>query len=85
MKFFKFIYKHNINTKNKHPIHRPDDNLSCYHKITFYAGIKFFNSLPPTVTILKNDMATFKAPFRKYLYTHSLYSIDEFFMCYDDL
>jgi len=39
---------------------------SCFQKSTFYAGIKIFNSLPPSVTILKNDKAKFKAAFRKY-------------------
>jgi len=29
--------------------------------------------------------AKFKAALRKYLHTHSLYSVDEFFMCKDDL
>jgi hypothetical protein len=30
-------------------------------KGTFYAGIKNFNTLPPSVTILENDKAKFKA------------------------
>ena len=76
---------HNINTRNKHHLHRPDANLCCYHKSTFYAGIKIFSSLPPSVTILKNDMAKFKAAFIKYLYTQPFYSVDEFCMCNDDL
>jgi len=37
------------------------------------------------VTVLKNDTAKFKAALRKYLHTHSLYSVDEFFVCKDDL
>jgi len=36
-------------------------DLSCLKKSTFYASIKIFNSVPPSVTILKNDMAKFKA------------------------
>ena len=76
---------HKINARNKHHFHRPDADLSCYHKSTFYAGIKIFNSLPCSVTILKTDMAKFKAAFRKYLHKHSFYSVDESFMCNDDL
>jgi len=30
-----------------------------FKESTFYAGIKLFNSLPPSVTILKNDKAKF--------------------------
>jgi hypothetical protein len=71
---------HNINTGNKHRLHRPNANLSCFPKSTFHAGIKFFNSLLPSVTILKNDKAKFKAVLRKYLHTHSFYSVDELYI-----
>jgi len=61
-------------------------DLSCFQKSTFYAGIKIFSSLLPSVTILKNDMAEFKAALRQYLHMHTpFYSVDEFFMCKDDL
>jgi len=53
-------------------------------KSTFYAGIKFFNSLPLSVKILKNDRAKFKAASHS-LHTHTFYSVDGFFMCKDDL
>jgi len=35
--------------------------------------------------VLKNEKAKFKVALRKYLNTDSLYSVDEFFMCKDDL
>jgi len=38
---------HKINTRNKHHLHRPNTNLSCFQTNTFCAGIKSFNSLPP--------------------------------------
>ena len=72
---------HDISTRNRHHLHRPNANLSCFQKSTFCAGIKFFNSLPPNVTILKNDNSKFKETLTKCIYTHSLYSVDEFFMC----
>jgi len=56
-----------------------------FKKSTCYASIKILNSLPPSVTILKNDKATFQAAVRKYLHTHSFYSVDECFMCKNDL
>jgi hypothetical protein len=74
---------HNINTSNKHHLHRPNAILSCYQKSKLYAGIKVFNSLPPSLTILKNDKAKFQAAFRKSLHIHSFYSLDKFFMCKD--
>jgi len=51
---------HNINTRNKHHLHRPNANL-CFQKSTFYAGLKIFNRLIPSVTVLKKDNAKFKA------------------------
>ena len=65
---------HNINTR--HYLHTPNANLSGFQKSIFYAGIKTFNSLPPSVTILKTAKAKLRAVLRKYLHTHSFYSVD---------
>jgi hypothetical protein len=54
-------------------------------KSTLYAGIKLLNSLPSSMTILKNDKAQIKVALRKYLHTHSFYSADEFCMCNNNL
>jgi hypothetical protein len=43
------------------------------------------NSLPPIMTILKNDKAKYKAALGKYLHIHSFYHVDEYFMCKDDI
>ena len=76
---------HNLNTRYKHHLHRPNTKLPCFHKSQLYAGIKLFNSLSPSVTILRNNKTKFQAALRKYLHTHSFYSVDEFFVCKDDL
>jgi len=68
---------HNLNTRNEHHLHRPDGNLSCFQKSTFFAGITNFQILSPIMTSLKNDKAKFKAALRKYLHTHSLYFVDD--------
>jgi hypothetical protein len=73
-----------INKRNKHHLHRPNGNLSCFQKSTFHAGIKIFNILPHSLKILKNEKAKFKVALRKYLNTQSFYSIDEFLMCKSD-
>ena len=70
---------HNINTRNKHNLHTPNANLSYFQKSIFYAGMKIFNSLPSSVTVLKNDKAKCKAALRKYVHTHSFYLVYEFF------
>ena len=61
---------HNINTMNKHNLHRPNANLSCFKKRACCVGIKIFKHLPPSVTILKNDKAKFKAAVR-IIYMHT--------------
>jgi hypothetical protein len=76
---------HNTNTRNKHNLRRPNVNLSFFQKSTFYAVIKIFKTLPLSLTILKNEKAKFEVALRKIWKTHSLYSVDEFFMCNDYL
>jgi IS1 family transposase len=72
---------HNSNTRNKHHLHRPNANLSCFQKSTLYDGIRIYNSLPSSLTSLKNGKAKFKVALKRYLNTHSFFSVDEFFMC----
>jgi hypothetical protein len=55
--------------------------MPTYLIFFLYTGIKILNNLPPSLTILYNDKAKFKAALRKYLNTHSFHSADEFFMC----
>jgi hypothetical protein len=50
--------------KRHHHHHRPNVNVSHCQKGTFYAGIKIANSLPPRVTLLKNDKAKLRAALR---------------------
>jgi hypothetical protein len=56
---------HNINKINNNQHHIPNTNLSCFQKS---AGIKIFNSIPPSLTLLKNDEAKFKAALKKYYF-----------------
>jgi hypothetical protein len=59
---------HSINTSNKHHLHRPTANLSCFQKSTFYSSIRIFNSLPCNIKNLKNEKAQFKAALRRYFH-----------------
>ena len=76
---------HNINTGNKHHLHRPVANLSCFQKGASYSGIRIFNSLPQSITNLKNKKTQFKVALKKFLNAHSFYSVDELFTCTDDM
>jgi hypothetical protein len=76
---------HSFNTRNKHHLHRPIANLSCFQKSAFYSSIRIFNNLPYSVKNLKSEKAQFKVALRRYLNAHSFYSVDEFLMCTDEL
>jgi hypothetical protein len=65
---------HKINSR--YHLHTPNANLSCFQKSPFYAAIRIFNSLPPSV-IIKNAKAKFRAVFRKYRHTPSFYTVDK--------
>jgi hypothetical protein len=67
---------------SKHHLHRPNTNL-VFKKSMFFAGIKIFNSLPRSVTVLKNEKANFRLALRACLHAHSFYPLDEIFMCRD--
>jgi hypothetical protein len=75
---------HSVDTRNKHNLHRPTANLSCFQKNAYYAGIKIFNNLPSDLKSLMNDKAQFKIALKRYLNTHSLYSDDEFLLSKND-
>ena len=43
-----------------------------------------YNSLPRSITNLKNENTHFKVALKKFLNAQSFYSVDEFFTCADD-
>jgi len=75
---------HNINTRNKHHLHGPNANLACFQKSTFYADTNFSTS-PLYCDNLQELRGKISLGLRQYLHTHFFYSVDEFFMCKDDL
>jgi hypothetical protein len=76
---------HNINTRNKHHLHRPVADLSCFQKGASYSAINIFNSLPRSITNLKNEKTQYKVTIKKFLNAHCFCSVDEFFTCTDDM
>jgi len=63
------IHNTSISTSDMHRLHRTNANLFSFQKSKFYFGSKIFSSLPPSMTIFKNDKAKFKAALTKCLYT----------------
>ena len=76
---------HNINTRNKHHLHRPVANLSCFQRGASYSGIRIFNSLPQSITNLKNEKTQFKVALKKFLNAYCFYSVGELFTCTNDM
>jgi len=58
---------HNINTSNEHHFHRPVANLSCFQMGASYSGIRLFNTLPRSITNLKNEKTHFKVAIQQFL------------------
>jgi hypothetical protein len=74
-----------VHTINKHHLHRPIANLSCFQKGASYSGVRIFNRLPQSITSFKNEKTLFKVALKKFLNAYSFYSVDEFFACTDDM
>ena len=72
---------HHINTRNKSSLHQPLSNLSIYQKGAYYTGIRVFNSLPPQIREISHNRHHFKHILKEFLYTHSFYTLDEYFNC----
>jgi hypothetical protein len=67
---------HSASTRHKHYLHKPNANLPCFQRSTYYAGIKMFNNLPPDLTSFKVENTQFKTALKRHLNTHSFYSVE---------
>jgi hypothetical protein len=67
-----------LTLKNKDHLHRPTANLLYFQKSAYFAIIKIFNSLSSNLRSLINKKAQFKGELKRYLNTHSFYSVEEF-------
>jgi hypothetical protein len=61
-------------TRNRDHLHRPP---ASFQKRA-YADIKIFSSLPSNLRSLMNKQTQFKVALKRYLNTHSFYSVEEF-------
>jgi len=67
---------HNINTRSNINLHLPVCNLTLFQKGVYFSGIKLLNHLPPRKESLSNEIKLFKPALKRFLNTHSFYSVD---------
>ena len=70
---------HDINTRQKNDLHVPHAHQTMYQKGVLYSGIKVFNALPSSIKTISNNPKKFKTTLKRYLLSHSFYSVDEYF------
>ena len=68
---------HTHTTRYNSNIHLSTVNLTKYHKGPYKSGGKAFDHLPLSIKNLAEDPKAFKVAFKKFLYRHSFYSIEE--------
>jgi len=61
------------------------DQMPTYLVLKKYVLSWNQNSIPSSLTVLKNDKAEYRAALRKCLNTYFFYPVDEFFKCKDDI
>jgi hypothetical protein len=70
---------HNISTRQHSNLHQPAPNLTGFKQGIYYSGVKIYNKLPPHIKQLSDNPMTFELKFKKCLYIHSFYLLEEYF------
>jgi len=70
---------HSINTRSNSDFYQLLSHLTIYSKGNFCRGIKVHNSLPPEIKYLSHNIKKFKSSLRGFLYSHSFYTLEEYF------
>jgi len=68
-----------LDTRQRNNLHLPQANLTIYQKGAYYTGIKIFNNLPLEITNVAGNQKKFKIALKKFLYTYSFYTLEEYF------
>jgi len=66
-------------TRQFNNFYQPITNLTVYQKGVHYKGIRIYNSLPPYIKDISNNVRKFEICLKRFLHTHSFYSIEEYF------
>lgn len=69
---------HCYNTRNRNKMTIPRHHTKAYEKDVFYVGIKLFNHLPFSLTIVKT-LSLFRTIIKKKLIQYPIYKTDDFF------
>ena len=66
-------------TRQFNNFYQPITNLTVYQKGVHNMGIRIFNSLPPYIKDLSNNVRKFEIYLKWFLHIHSFYSVEEYF------
>jgi hypothetical protein len=69
---------HNLDTRQRNNLYLPQANLTMYQKGAYYLGIKIFNNLPLEIKNVAGNTIKFKKKKKKFLYTYSFYTMEEY-------
>jgi len=73
------LENHTKSTRQFKNFYQPMTNFTVYQKGVHYMGIRIFNSLPPYIKDLSNNVRKFEIYLKRFLHIHSFYSIEEYF------
>jgi plasmid replication initiation protein len=87
-----FIYQFNCKWDHYSTLHEQQDkrqawtsystyllNLTIHQQGIHYIGIRIFNSLPPYIKDVSNNVKKFEYSLKQFLCIHSFYSLEEYF------
>jgi len=69
----------NKSTRQFNNFYQPITNFTIYQRGVHYMGIKIFNTLPPYIKDISNNVRKFEICSKQLLHIHSFYSIEEYF------
>jgi hypothetical protein len=76
--FFNKQKNHNLDSKQRNNLYRPQTNLIIYQKGAYYLEIKIFNNLSLEIKNVAGDQKKLKIALKKFLYTYSFCTMEEY-------
>ena len=73
------LENHTKSTRQFNNSYQPINNRTIYQRAIHYMSIKIFNSLPPHIKDISNNVRKFEICLKQFLHIHSFYSIEEYF------
>jgi len=70
---------HSFNTSSQYDLQIPAENLAVFQKGVWYSGVKIYNHLPPTLKQLSYDFSKFKTALKRFLFSNSFYTLEEYY------